>query len=163
MAKRKLCRQILCFLVVYLLGTLALPISAQIIKGQVKDSKTAEVLPFVNVFINETSIGAATDINGFFSISANSVSGTSQELVVSFIGYWPYKVKVNIGSNILDLGIINLIPSEIELNSVEVAAKKDKDWERKLRKFKKIFLGDDKLIKPSSRTKSINVLYFKAS
>jgi hypothetical protein len=141
MVKRNLYKQAIYSLVYILAFTL--PLHAQQIKGQVRDSKTSEVLPFVNVFINGTTIGAASDLNGFFTVSAENISGT-QELVVSFVGYWPYKIRINVIPSIIELGVIKLIPSEIELSSVEVSANKDAEWERKLKKFRKIFLGDDK-------------------
>ncbi len=116
---------------------------AQTIKGRVLDSKTLEGLPFANVFLNSTSIGCVTDENGSFSLTVNDLSGKF-EIVFSFVGYWSYKASVTVGQDNLDLGMVKLIPSEVELGSVEVSGKRDKEWEKKLKKFKKVFLGEDK-------------------
>ncbi len=116
----------------------------QSIIGKVQDSKTLEALPFANVFLNNTTIGTTTDINGDFNL--NSIREPDlYELVFSFVGYETYKMRVNVGNERLNVGNIKLKPSEIELSTVEVVGTRDKEWEKKLRKFKKIFLGEDKL------------------
>jgi len=116
----------------------------QNIIGKVQDSKTLEALPFANVFINNTTIGTVTDINGGFNLGTIRETGM-YELIFSFVGYESYKIRVNVGGQTLNIGIIKLIPSEIELSTVEVVGTRDKEWEKKLKKFKKIFLGEDKL------------------
>jgi len=116
---------------------------SQNIQGRVLDSKTLEALPFANVFLNNTTIGTITDTNGKFNLTSIKEPGT-YELVFSFVGYETYKRKVNVDAETLDMGIIKLIPSELELDAVEVGGTRDKDWEKKLKKFKKVFLGDDK-------------------
>ena len=112
----------------------------QVIQGKVVDSETSEVLPFTNVFLNNTTIGTVTDINGVFNLISIKEPG-SYELVFSFVGYESYKRKVIVDKETLQLGTIKLIPSIIQLNTVEVAGTPDKEWRKK---FKKIFLGEDK-------------------
>lgn len=119
-------------------------LQGQSIIGKVLDSETLEALPFANVFLNNTTIGTTTDISGDFRLNSIRESGT-YEIVFSFVGYESYKTKVNVGDGILNMGSIRLKPSEIELNTVEVQGTRDKEWEKKLKKFKKIFLGEDKL------------------
>lgn len=119
-------------------------LQGQSIIGKVLDSKTLEALPFANVFLNNTTIGTTTDTNGDFRLNSIKEPGTF-EIVFSFVGYESYKTKVNVGDGILNMGTIRLKPSEIELNTVEVQGTRDKEWEKKLKKFKKIFLGEDKL------------------
>lgn len=116
---------------------------AQKITGRVQDSKTLEALPFANVFLNNTTIGTVTDINGEFALSIIK-QPSSNELVFSFVGYESHRIKVNASGEVLNLGIIRLVPSELQLNNVEISSKRDKEWERKLKRFKKVFLGKDK-------------------
>lgn len=118
-------------------------LSAQNVIGKVVDSKTLEALPFVNVYLNNTTIGTVADDNGEFNLNTIKERGTC-ELVFSFVGYETYKVKVTIGERPMKIGIVKLIPSEIKLSNVEVTATRDKQWERNLKKFKKIFFGQDK-------------------
>ena len=55
------------------------------IHGRVTDAATGNPLHFVNVFLSNTTKGAATDRNGLYSIV--NVSLGNYELVVSMIGY----------------------------------------------------------------------------
>jgi hypothetical protein len=110
--------------------------------GQVLDAKTSEPLPFANVFLNDTTVGTVTNVDGEFDFKIKELG--NYELVISFVGYETHKVKVAVGENKNDLGIIKLVPSEIQLGVVEVSGTRDKGWERSLKKFKKTFLGEDK-------------------
>lgn len=79
---------LLCWavLVCFLVGAGAVPARASgRITGKVTDQATGDALPGANVVIKGTSIGAATDLNGNFTIP-NAPSGT-QVLVVTYIGY----------------------------------------------------------------------------
>lgn len=58
-------------------------LKAQDVSGKVMDSGTKATLPGVNVVIKGTSNGTATDIDGNFSLIAQS----SDSLVFSFLGY----------------------------------------------------------------------------
>lgn len=68
------------------------------IAGRVTDKETGEPLPGVNVMIEGTTMGAATDLNGNYVI-LNVPAGT-YSVRTSFIGYADYKVsnlRVSIG------------------------------------------------------------------
>src|SRR5258708_15054300 len=131
-------------LIVILCFPLAFCLNAQDITGRVSDSRTSEPLPFANVFLNNTTLGTVTDANGEFNLTAIKAAGT-YELVFSFVGYETYKTKVVVGDGKLKMGSIKLTPSETQLSAVEVSSARDKKWERKLKKFMKIFLGKDHL------------------
>ncbi len=64
------------------------------IKGKVFDKDSKDALPGANVVIKGTSIGAATDLNGAFSIS-NAPSG-AQTIMVSYLGYVSSSLTVKI-------------------------------------------------------------------
>src|SRR5574338_786551 len=55
------------------------------LSGLVKDAKTGEALPGVNVIIKGTYYGAATDIHGKFRI--NNISIGNYNIDISLIGY----------------------------------------------------------------------------
>ncbi|MES2221459.1 MAG: carboxypeptidase-like regulatory domain-containing protein [Acidobacteriota bacterium] len=126
--------------------SISITLSAQtgVIKGRVIDSKTLEPLPFANVFINNTTIGTTTDADGNF-ILKNINRPSVFDLIVSFVGYQSVKQKISLSEESLTLGEIELIASETKLSNVEVKEKRDVQWEKKLKKFKKIFLGEDKM------------------
>lgn len=65
-----------------------------IVKGKVFDKNTKDALPGANIIIKGTSIGAAADIQGVYTIP-NAPSG-EQTIVVSCIGYSTISVEVTV-------------------------------------------------------------------
>jgi len=67
------------------------------ITGQATDSKTGEPLPGVNVLIEGTTIGAATDIDGYYVLL--NINAGLYTLKFSYVGYAPYVVE-NVGVSV---------------------------------------------------------------
>ena len=87
-------------LFVFLLSLTSVTLFAQTgkISGTVTDATTGETLIGVNVLIEGTMLGAATDVDGFFAI-LNVTPGT-YNLKASYIGFAPQTItglRVNIG------------------------------------------------------------------
>lgn len=77
-------------------------------------------LDFVNVVLYQDSIyitGAITDANGNFSIATDAPGNLTAK--VSFVGYQTYTAPVPTAGS---LGVINLMPSAVELGEVVVSA-----------------------------------------
>ncbi|MBU1065813.1 TonB-dependent receptor, partial [bacterium] len=85
------------------------------ISGRVVDSQTGDPLMGVNVYLENTYLGASTDINGEFYII--NITAGRYNLVAGMIGYTTYKVKdvevmvdlttqqqIRLSSSVLDLG-----------------------------------------------------------
>ncbi len=109
--------------------------------GTVKDAETGEALPFCNVFINNTTIATATDIDGKFTLAG--LEPGPLELGFSFMGYVAETRKVTLnpgGTLTVDLA---MKPFAQDLSDVEIKASRDKNWERDLRKFQNLFIGTD--------------------
>ena len=112
------------------------------ISGKVVDAATSKPLFVANVFFNKTDVGTTTNDEGEFALKSKQ-QGTF-ELIISYIGYETYKVQVRaVPGTELNLGIIRLQPNATELASIEVKASRDKLWERQVKDFKKIFIGED--------------------
>lgn len=117
----------LCIELVILIGSLLInPLYAQelTITGKVID-ENEESIPGASVLVKGTTKGAATDINGEFSLS---LSESEKDLEISFIGYKKKEVKVGNQSNIS----ISLVPEETSLSEVVVTALGVKRDERAL-------------------------------
>jgi len=84
----------------------------QTITGTVKDATTGEPLPGATVVVQGTMVGAVTDIDGKFTIGAE----TGNTLVVSFVGYETQEVMLG-GETSLE---INLIVSALGMDEVVV-------------------------------------------
>src|SRR6478736_4922841 len=116
---------------------------SNLIGGTISDSNTNEPLPLATIFINNTTISSASQVNGQY-ILKNIPTGPV-EVVVSYIGYESSRTKLVVRDGDQLLLNIRLIPSTIELPNVQVTAERDKDWEKKYKKFEKVFLGENSM------------------
>ncbi len=130
-----------CVFVLCLLGH---GLQAQTIKGKVQDAKTLEILPFANVFLNNTTIGTTSDVKGNFELRSIKQPGT-YELIVSFVGYETFKTELSLTVDETVNAEIKLEPSKLELGNIDVKGARDEVWEKQLKKFEKSFLGRDKM------------------
>lgn len=113
------------------------------ISGRVIDSQTLEPLPFANAFLNNTTIGASTDTKGEF-ILKNVPNGTF-DIIYSFIGYQTFQSRVAVKEGEEVKVIIRLVPQQTQLADVEIKAGRDKEWEKQVKKFERIFFGNTPL------------------
>lgn len=113
------------------------------IKGVIKDAETGETLPYCNVFVNNTTISTVTDLDGNFMLS--NLEPGSIELGFSFMGYIAETKKVTINPGGTASINLSMKPFAQELSDVEIKASRDKAWERDLRKFQNLFLGNDQI------------------
>ena len=109
-----------------------------VIRGTVLDGRSNQPLPYASVYVNYTTIGTYTDDQGAFALSG--LSPGDYDLIVSYVGHQPYQKKFTL----LDGEELRLtIRLEVsELKEVTVHAKKDDEWEKQLKKFKRLFLGN---------------------
>ncbi|KAB2845365.1 MAG: carboxypeptidase-like regulatory domain-containing protein, partial [Ignavibacterium sp.] len=75
------------FLILILFSVSQLEIKAQtaVLTGKITDKETGEALPGVNIILKGTYYGAASDVNGKFTITA--INPGSYNVEVSLIGY----------------------------------------------------------------------------
>lgn len=113
--------------------------NGQTISGTVKNAKTGDPMPFANVFINNTTLGSTTDDKGNFLIAGSLPRIV--ELVASYVGFETATKTLNIsgsGSTKVDF---DLKPFESILTEVQLKSRRDKKWERDLRRFREVFLA----------------------
>lgn len=90
------------------------------IKGVVTDKGSGEPLIGSNVFLDGTSLGAATDIDGNYTI--RSIPAGSYKLVAKYIGYKEQSVQINIVSERTLALDIELEYAAVESEEVMVTA-----------------------------------------
>ncbi len=78
------------------------------IQGEVQEGSTKDLIPGVNVYIEGTTIGSSTDINGFYEIKKAPVG--KHKLVCSFLGF---------ENQILDVVVIEGQTARINFTLVE--------------------------------------------
>ncbi len=135
------------------------------VSGIVVDSLTKEPLPFVNVFLANSTMGASTAANGSFSIQ--SISPGKYDLVASYVGYKPYLIPVDF--TMRENGFSKEIKLTVELvqeakQLQEIVIKEDTTNRAKLlADFKKVFLGQTRNSKECKILNQRDIhLYFDA-
>lgn len=121
------------------------------IKGQVIDAETGLPLPGVNLFLDQTQKGTATDRNGNFEIR-NIVPG-NYTLVISMVGYEIEHQSISIPFSESQPLFISLTPIVTELPEIVVKAEKSGRWLRNLKRFEEAFMG---ITENASRTEITN-------
>ena len=105
------------------------------LRGTVVDSKTFKPLPFASVYINNTTIGSSTDLQGDYLLS--NIPRGDYELVVSYIGYQPFHTKVFVDKDQIQNVSVKLTPVTTNLNDVKIKSTKDEKWKAQLKRFPK--------------------------
>ena len=113
------------------------------VSGKILDAKTLESLPFANVFINNTTIGVAADMQGNYVLK--NIPPGAQEIVYSYVGYSSFQTRMVIQDGDHVKNVIKLAQDEKLLDNVEVTGTRDKKWEKQMVRFRKIFIGADKV------------------
>ena len=95
------------------------------VRGFVYETETGEPVIFTNVYLYKTSMGAATDINGYFAIT--KIPAGQYTLMVSYMGFDTLRLPVTIKSNELISKKLYLTKSTFYLGEVNIsAARQDK-------------------------------------
>ena len=110
-----------------------------LISGQVSDGFTHDPLPYVNVYINNSTIGTSTNERGEYSLN---IPKGQHDLVFSLVGYHSHKLPVSlVGMDSSKLNV-RLNPAKTLLGTVQVRGSSDKEWEKLIKQFNRIFLGE---------------------
>lgn len=105
----------------FLLFTISLSIAqTSTIRGFVYEIKNGEPIVFTNVYLKGTTIGASTDVNGFFSIT--KIPAGNYVLMITSVGYDTLREPITIGSNQLQTKKLYLSESSIKLEEFVVSA-----------------------------------------
>jgi len=89
------------------------------ISGTVKDARTGETLPAVNVFLREDPTrGTATDFDGKYSLT---VPAEATALIFKSVGYEEKEMPLGAGNQILN---VELSDADLRLNTLVVSASK---------------------------------------
>ena len=110
------------------------------ILGRVTDAETGEALADAHVFIAASMNGSTTDMEGRFQLT--SVHLGAHRLYVSILGYEPQARDVFIRTGGFHRHNFRLVPSVIEIEEVEVVGKRNARWDRQLKKFTRLFIGE---------------------
>lgn len=101
-------------------------LSAQtgLIRGNVYDKETGEPVIYCNVYLEGTTIGTTTDLDGFYTLP-NVPVGT-YKLQATFIGYDTASVDTKVFENGIVYKSLYINESSVSLGVVNISAKKDR-------------------------------------
>lgn len=92
------------------------------VRGFVYDKESSEPVIFTTVFLDGTSFGISTDINGYFSIT--KVPAGNYTLKVSSVEYGDYTEEITITAGKILTKRIEIERSNIQLDEVTISGKK---------------------------------------
>lgn len=110
-----------------------------LINGTIIDADTREPIANANIFIANSSIGCASDKNGYFEL--RNLPYGRYEIIASVIGYEMIKAKIGVYNNRRQTIRFEMYKQPIQFPEVIVSAKEAKKRNRQLQKFRTSLLG----------------------
>lgn len=92
------------------------------IRGFVYEEDSGEPVIFTNVYLQGTTLGSPTDVNGYFSIT--DVPYGNYTLTVTYLGYDTLSTQVSVASEAIITKKLFLKKSSIKMKAVEISAEK---------------------------------------
>ncbi len=105
----------------------------------VKDSDTDKPVPFVNVWLSNTSLGSASNENGQYTI--RNVPFGNYVLVYSHVTYSPQRKNIHLSKSLLRVTTVRMKELLYESGEVVVSSMDQKEWKEYYKKFEEEFLG----------------------
>jgi len=130
-------------LILIILVSSQLSISQEHIKpricGNIIDAETREPIAYANIFISNSSIGGASDENGYFEL--RNLSYGRYEIIASVIGYEILKAKVGVYNDSRRNFRFEMYKQPIQFPEVIVSARESRKRRRQLNSFRRNLLG----------------------
>jgi len=92
------------------------------VRGFVYSKETGEPILYTNVYLQKTSFGIATDIDGYYNIT--KIPPGKYTLMVSYMGYDTLQIEINLKPGEILTKNLYLTPSPLMLESFSVSADK---------------------------------------
>ncbi len=131
------------YLLTFIILLIQIGFSQELIKpricGIIIDAETREPIAYANIFISQSSIGCASDKNGYFEL--RNLPYGRYEIIASVIGYEVLNAKIGIYNNSRRNLRFEMYKQPIQFPEVIVSAKES--WKRssQLKQFRKNLLG----------------------
>lgn len=109
------------------------------IAGYIIDAETREPIAYANIYISNSSIGCASDKNGYFEL--RDVPNGRYDIIASVIGYKVLKSKIAIYDNSRRNLRFEMYKQPIPFPEVIVSAKESRKRKKQLDRFRINLLG----------------------
>jgi len=92
------------------------------IRGSIYEKETGEPVIFTNVYLEGTTIGAASDVNGLYVITR--IPPGQYTLMVTYLGYDSLSMEVNVEADEIITKNLTLVKSSVLLEEVNISAER---------------------------------------
>lgn len=106
------------------------------------DNTTKQGIPNTNIFLVNTTYGGITDKMG--RVQLEIPQKIAEDLLISHINYDTKLLEQTDYQRLSNGDTIYLSPNNIDLSEIVVTAKRNNQWKKHYKKFKKVFLGKGK-------------------
>lgn len=96
-----------------------------LVRGNVYDKNSGEPIPFANVFIENTTKGTNTNIDGFYTIA--DIEPGNYTIMATFIGYDTARVDIKLTKNDIEYASLYLAESSVNIGVVDISASRQTD------------------------------------
>ncbi len=96
-----------------------------LVRGNVYDKNSGESIPFANVFIENTTKGTNTNLDGFYTIA--DIEPGNYTLLATFLGYDTARVDIKLTKNDIEYTSLYLSESSISIGVVDISASRQTD------------------------------------
>lgn len=111
------------FVLIFVLVTTLVSAQTGSVRGFVYDKETGEPMMLTNVMLENTQIGTTTDVNGYFVLS--KIKTGNYSIKVTSLGYETYTAPIKVEKNKVLALKIDLAPSAIELQAIEIQGRQE--------------------------------------
>ena len=94
------------------------------VRGNIYDKNTGEPIIYANVYMDGTTIGTNTDVNGFFTLPDIAVG--DYILIATYIGYDTVRTEVRIKEGRIESRNLYMIENSVKLQSVNISARRER-------------------------------------
>lgn len=92
------------------------------IRGFVYEKKSAEPVIFTNVYLQGTTYGSSTDVNGFFMIT--KIPPGDYTLIVTYLGYDTLRLSIGVAAGDITTKKLYLEEASVTLKTVNISAER---------------------------------------
>ena len=106
------------------------------------DGATEKSISDAHIFINNSSLGTTSNINGYCELSVSAKE--TQELIITHVLYKTLIIGPERYHQLVNGASLKMQSNSVNLSEILLTAKRGKQWKKKFRRFRKTLLGEGK-------------------
>ena len=106
------------------------------------DGATEKSISDAHIFINNSSLGTTSDINGYCELSISAQE--TQVLIITHVLYETLIISPERYHDLVNGATLEMQSNSVDLSEILLTAKRGNQWKKKFREFRKTLLGEGK-------------------